>query len=286
MSSSGRDLIFISYSREDFRRKPYLQELQIQLKGLLRGTEIQYFVDEQTETGVEWRREIFAALDRTKVAVLLVGPGFLASDFVQDIELPRFLKGVHEKEGVKIAWVPVRASSVERAAPEVWKFQAAWHPDKPLDDLSSAERNRAMKEIAEKIVDLATAIKGEAQQPTVDPLTVEQPFLIDEELRSIRISPLLTIKSFATESDWTQRSNALAVDAPLAFEEWLIDQKGRSVLAPKWRGVFTPESSKDPAKWDTLERTIAKVYPRYRDAHLDVYMCLHRAPQAAASTPE
>jgi internalin A len=52
---------------------------------------------------------------KSKVAVLLVSPDFLASDFIYECELGPFLKEA-KQGGVRILWVPVRDSAYKQTA--------------------------------------------------------------------------------------------------------------------------------------------------------------------------
>ena len=108
----SRDQVFISYSHKDTK---WRDDLDTHLKPYLRGSPIVSWSDEQIAPGSEWFREIQSALTNSKVAVLLVSPNFLASDFIHEHELGPLLKEA-KQGGVRILWVPVRGSAYKQTA--------------------------------------------------------------------------------------------------------------------------------------------------------------------------
>ena len=85
-----------------------------------------------------------------KIAVLLVSPDFLDSDFIDANELPPLLTAA-ERQGAQILWVPVRACLVETT--RIAEYQAVISPSKPLAAMSNPERDEALVKIAKAIAD-------------------------------------------------------------------------------------------------------------------------------------
>src|SRR5262245_19831392 len=109
--------VFISYSHRD---KKLMEELLAHMKPYVRSGSVTAWSDKQIAAGSKWLAEIQTALGTSSVAVLLVSPQFLASDFIHDHELGPLLKAA-EAGGVKILWVQNRASSYQETPLEAYQ---------------------------------------------------------------------------------------------------------------------------------------------------------------------
>ncbi|MFS0516698.1 COR domain-containing protein [Nostoc sp. UIC 10607] len=140
-----RNQVFISYSHQD---QEWLTKLQKHLKPMIRNQNLVVWDDTKIQAGAKWREAIENALVAAKVAVLLVSPDFLASDFIADNELPPLLDAA-EAEGLTIIWIPLSFSSYDET--EIEKYQSAHPPNQPLDSLNPAQENKALVDICKKI---------------------------------------------------------------------------------------------------------------------------------------
>jgi Mrp family chromosome partitioning ATPase len=144
--------VFISYSHHDSR---WLDRLQIMLKPMVRNSTLAPWSDTMINTGAKWRREIEKALGAAKVALLLVSPEFLNSDFVINEELPPLFKSA-KTSGLIIFWVMLSECLVEETY--ISEFQAANNPKKPLDSFRRvADQNKELASICRKIKEVRSA---------------------------------------------------------------------------------------------------------------------------------
>jgi len=148
--------VFISYSHDDKGKgmNPdsgedlnYLERLRKHLKPLEKKGLIKAWDDTKIETGSDWREDIEAALKSCKFALLLVSSNFLASDFIQDYELPQILASA-KKNGTVI--IPILLSPTK--IPEcIARIQLANSDSKPLDDMAFPDQERVFINVCERI---------------------------------------------------------------------------------------------------------------------------------------
>jgi hypothetical protein len=140
-----RDTVFISYSHKDTQ---HLERLLIHLEPLRRSGRVKYWSDQQLKPGSRWREEIANAISNAAVAVLLVSPDFLASEFISAKELPSLLKAAKE-DGAVVLPVVVRPCRFTRD-PELSDFQAV-NEARPVAALSDVLQDQVWDEVASEI---------------------------------------------------------------------------------------------------------------------------------------
>ncbi|MCP4348294.1 MAG: TIR domain-containing protein [Desulfobacterales bacterium] len=145
-----RRTIFISYSHKD---ADYLNELKTHLDPLISKQEIEAWDDQKIQPGDQWLEEIKKALRRARVAVLLISPDFLNSEFITRNEVPELLSKANNK-GCRILCLYIRPSVVDNVTYEangeikLTGFQGLNSPDQPLSKLSEPDRDQLMADSA------------------------------------------------------------------------------------------------------------------------------------------
>lgn len=90
MPSTNKKHIFISYSHKD---QEYRDEIEVSLNVLRHlGYEFEFWSDTMLEGGDLWKREIQLAIDRASIAINIVSRYYMASKFINEVELPAILQ--------------------------------------------------------------------------------------------------------------------------------------------------------------------------------------------------
>ena len=151
-----RHELFISYSQKD---RAFLERFWTHLSPLETQYGLQRWDDSRIQPGDIWLDEIERALARAQVALLLVSPDFLASDFIRRQELPCLFDAA-QNDGLKILWVPLLPCSWKRFR-QIEQYQAVIPVNKTLAEMGEVERDRALVAITDHIHDLFEQLQEE-----------------------------------------------------------------------------------------------------------------------------
>jgi hypothetical protein len=138
----SRTKVFVSYSHRD---REWLERLLVHLAVLERRGLIHVWSDTRIAVGADWQKEIETALSQSQVAVLLVSPVFLASDYIWKEEMPRIM--AHREQGMEVLPLIVRP--------------CAWRLEEHLSQLQARPtegRPLSMESDAQIDLDLATLV--------------------------------------------------------------------------------------------------------------------------------
>ena len=126
----------------------WLKQLQVHLKPLERWGIIKLWDDTKIPAGATSQEEIGNALEAATIAVTLVSPDFLASDFISEYELPTLLSRAKTR-GTRILSVILSHCLFDKSGLEI--FQTINPPTKPLSEMTRGERDKIWVSLAEAI---------------------------------------------------------------------------------------------------------------------------------------
>jgi hypothetical protein len=142
-----RTKLFISYNHRD---REWLDRLRLHLAILERRDLVHVWSDTRIEAGDRWQNEIEKALTESRVAVLLISPDFLASEYIWNYEMPRIL--AHNKNGMLVFPLIARPCAW-RIATELAELQARPADGRALSLGSEAELDRDLAELVYELSD-------------------------------------------------------------------------------------------------------------------------------------
>jgi len=151
--------VFISYSHRDAAWK---DRLVSHLRALERQGTLDVWDTSDLSAGADWSKQINETLKKADIAVLLISPDFLASDFIVERELPALLRRMG-KEGITVLPVILRPSAWS-AIPELAQLQFLNSDAKPLAAGSEYEVDQTLSGIARRIGEIAAAISEQSSQ--------------------------------------------------------------------------------------------------------------------------
>lgn len=152
--SDGRPVrVLISFSPVD---RALEEQLVRHLHVLVRFAGIDLWTADRVRAGEDWREAFDAALERADVALLLMSADFLASDLVQDVEVPKLLRR-REESGLKVIPVLLR-SCLWHAHPWLGGLSPLPGGDRAIASLQGDDRDRALMGIAAEVARCSGAL--------------------------------------------------------------------------------------------------------------------------------
>jgi pimeloyl-ACP methyl ester carboxylesterase len=158
-----RNRIFVSYSHGD---RAAVADFRTMMAPLVKHNELEVWDDTRIEPGEKWDSEIRKALATCRVAVLLVSAEFLASDYVNNHELPALFLAA-DAHDIDLFWVLLSPALYEQT--RLVDYPAAHDLRSPMESLEKVQSREVWKDIALKIK--AAVFDGRAGGPQADGVT-------------------------------------------------------------------------------------------------------------------
>jgi TIR domain len=168
--SGPQGAVFICYAHTDNQsqdpKQRWLDRLLEFLQPLVRQQALTIWSDEDIKIGDQWHERIRSQLEISRAVVLLVSPGFLASEYIANSELPVLLKNASDR-GATVLPVIISPCLYEEAVfkypdaklgPNLLKLsslQSANPPSRTLIDMNEAEQNRVFLRLARRLQEMA-----------------------------------------------------------------------------------------------------------------------------------
>ena len=213
--------VFISYAsydnRSDDPEKRWLDRLVQCLQPLDLEGHIAVWEDTKLQLGSNWAQQIHDAIEHAKVAILLVSPAFLASEFIRSQELPKLLKkadmdsipdvgndgDVEELESLVIIPIVVRPCLIEHTKfsymegksemIETSLSQFQFLPkEKAMNGLSQYEQDEQFKQVALRVKEALEESQSDIGIDLADSFSNRD----NEDLRKLLIKFLTKYKKY------------------------------------------------------------------------------------------
>jgi len=206
--------VFLSYSHQDMAPVHWLERLKMYLAPLRRSGEVEIWDDSAIRAGATWSAEISKAIGRSKAAILLIGPGFLASGFISNEELPSILRRLRQ-QGLNI--YPLITGYCGYSRSVLKDFQAFNDPESPLESLPSADQNKILNKLS---LEVEEDLRAQSAVPAAKAASMDVPLAQKEISRHLQ----LTWKAFSAQC--TRRDDLVArMKARLKIRENLQFEK-------------------------------------------------------------
>lgn len=151
--STGKALIFISYSHKDREELEYVRSHLAPIEAL--GT-LTIWDDNELQIGTDWQGDIKSALNTCRIFTLIVSRHSLASKFIKTVEIARILE---RRQTEEVPFCPIVATPCHMDGIN-WLDDVNRRPKdgKALSELPEPARDREMTAIVADLVDIISTL--------------------------------------------------------------------------------------------------------------------------------
>lgn len=132
--------VFISYSRKDYE---WVKKIRAYLQPLVNAKETIVLSDMDILPGQDWDEPIKKFIEFADIAIVLISPSYVASNFLCEFELSYIIKAAQEN---KIKVIPIMIQPVLRDG-QIWNYQFLNEPSQPLALLSKNHQDIYLKKL-------------------------------------------------------------------------------------------------------------------------------------------
>lgn len=182
----GAKRIFISYSHRDSKPKAYVET---HLAPLRRHHAIDVWSDKNISAGDNWAEALAREMDRADAAIFLVSANFLASDFVQSVEVPKLLR--RRRESGLPVWPVILSPCGWKQVPWLTKLQIRPAEAAALSSMTKPKRDAAMAAFAAEVHGVLTPTGGSTKKSVTSELRISKDFTRFSEDERIEFLNLL-----------------------------------------------------------------------------------------------
>lgn len=138
--------IFVSYAHADKKR---LSDIQTHFAPLETEHHIELWTDQAIPAGSDWEPTLLKQLGTADAAILLVSPGFLASSFIQSVEIPKLLER-RQRHGVPV-WPLIIEPCSWKLVPWLKTMQLRPAEAQPLWSMPKPKRQKTLSAFVNEI---------------------------------------------------------------------------------------------------------------------------------------
>jgi len=216
--------IFISYAHADEQWK---DRILMHLVPLSRNERIIVWHDESLKLGEQWEKKIDEQLSSADIAVMLISPAYLASNYISDKEMPKLLDRQRLEQIVilPVILVPCLWQMVNWLS----KIQVLPRGGKPVSDYNKPDE--AIAQIASSIIEITEILTAKKENINSDQVNDVQTNNNETKLSKLHDSLRVFISHANDDGDFAELIKYKL--EKVGFEAWI--DTDRLIVGDDWR---------------------------------------------------